>query len=55
MRCPRVADALSQGHRFNLVVSDVEDGSLESAVDSGKFGAHPNPELGGEVGERLVE
>ena len=48
-------DALGHGHGFHLVVGDVDRGGPEPLVQRLDLGPHLHPELGVEVGERLVE
>ena len=43
------------GHRFELVVGDVDHGLADPAVQLDQLGAHMGAELGIEVRERLVE
>src|SRR6266404_6798949 len=49
------SDAGSQGHRLNLVVSDVDRRLAEPLIKLLDLGAHFDPELGVEIRERLVE
>ena len=53
--CVHDDDPLAEGHRFDLVVGDVDHGGLEPLVEGGDLGPHLHAELGVEVGERLVE
>ena len=48
-------DSIGEGHRLDLVVSDVDHRLAEFLVEALDFGAHLVAELGVEVGERLVE
>jgi hypothetical protein len=43
-----------QGHRLDLVVGDVDDRGAELLVQPGQLGPHLDPQLGVEVGQRLV-
>ena len=45
---------VGHGHRFELVVGDVDDGGVEVLVEALQLRAHLHAELGVEVGERLV-
>ena len=47
--------AVRQGHRFHLIMSHVEAGSSQAPVQGLQLGAHLHPELGVEVGQRLIE
>src|SRR6267142_6210387 len=47
-------DAVGHGERFVLVVSDVDGGAAELAVDAADLGAHLEAQARIEVGERLV-
>ena len=46
---------VGQGHRLDLVVGDVERGDAELALQALDLEPHLHPQLGVEVGERLVE
>ena len=48
-------DAARHRHRLGLVVGDVDEGGLQLAMQLGEFGAHMHPQLGVEIGQRLVE
>ena len=48
------ADAGSHGHRFCLIMGDIEDGGAENGLDAFKFEAHFAAQLGVQRGERLV-
>ena len=48
-------DLVGHGHRLDLVVGDVDHGRAEPAVQGDQLAAHLDPELGVEVGQRLVE
>ena len=48
-------DLVGHGHGLDLVVGDVDRGGLQPLVQFLDFGAHRNPQLGVEVGQRLVE
>ena len=48
-------DAIGQGHRFDLVVGDVNRGRRHLLMDLFDLGAHLHAQFGVEVGERLVE
>ena len=47
-------DAISHGHRLNLVVRDVDDREAELLLETADLNAHGRTELSVEVGERLV-
>src|SRR6266850_4060938 len=47
-------DAVGHGHRFGLIVGDVDEGDAQTAVQRDDFRAHLHPQLGVEVGQRLV-
>ena len=47
-------DPVAEGHRLGLVVGDVDRGRAEPLLQPGDRGAHLDPELGVEVGQRLV-
>ena len=47
-------DALSERHRLDLIVRDVDRGHAEPCVELRQRGAHPHAELRVEVGQRLV-
>ena len=47
-------DAVGQRQRLLLVVRDVDRGGAERRVDAADLGPHLEPQLGVEVGERLV-
>ena len=47
-------DPVGHGHGLGLVVGDVERGDLEVALDAGDLGPGLHPQLGVQVGERLV-
>ena len=44
----------AQGHGLDLVVGDVHDGGGQLLVQPGQLGPHLDPQLGVEVGQRLV-
>ena len=46
---------VAQGHGLDLVMGDVHRGGLQALVHQLHFGAHFDPQLGIEVGQRLVE
>ena len=46
---------VGHGHGFDLVVRYVDHGGLQLCVKLGQFLAHLHPQLGVEVGQRLVE
>src|SRR5688500_3929423 len=48
-------DPVAKAHRLDLIVGDVHRGGAEAAAQRGDLPAHLDPELGVEVGERLVE
>ena len=48
-------DPVGERHRFGLVMGDIDAGRLERHVQALDLRAHLDPELGIEVGERLVE
>ena len=48
-------DLVGHGHRFHLVVRDVDHRGLQFAVKAGQLSPHLYSQLGVEVGERLVE
>ena len=48
-------DPVGHRHRLDLVVGDVDRGGLQALVQGLDLGAHVDPQLGVEVGERLVE
>ena len=48
-------DGVGHGHGLDLVVGDVDGRGVEPLVERLDLGAHLDPELGVEVGERLVE
>src|SRR5262249_56130051 len=45
---------VAQGHRLGLVVRHVHRGGAEPALQPGDGGAHLHPQLGVQVGQRLV-
>ena len=47
-------DAVGEGHRLDLVVGDVDGGDADLALQVLDLRPHLHPELGVEVGERLV-
>ena len=47
-------DPLAERHRLDLVVRHVHRRHVEPLVQPGQLGPHPDPQLGVEVGERLV-
>ncbi|RYF64383.1 MAG: ATP-binding cassette domain-containing protein, partial [Comamonadaceae bacterium] len=48
-------DAVGHGHRFDLVVRDVDRGGLQPLVQRLDLGTHRHAQLGVEVRQRLVE
>src|SRR6266849_3542984 len=48
-------DSTGHGHRFDLVVRDVDGGGLQALVQRLDLGAHRDAQLGVEVRKRLVE
>ena len=48
-------DLVGHRHRLDLVVRDVHHGRRQPLVQRGDFAAHRHPQLGVEVGQRLVE
>ncbi len=48
-------DPAGHGHGLHLVVGDVDDGRPQATVELADLGPHGNPQLGVQVGERLVE
>ncbi|MNU09364.1 hypothetical protein D3C72_2558840 [compost metagenome] len=46
---------VGHGHRFHLIVSDVDGGCLKTLVQALDFNAHLRSQLGVEIGERLIE
>jgi hypothetical protein len=48
-------DGRAHGHGLDLVVGHVDHGGLEPLVELLQLGPHFNPQLGVQVGERLVE
>ena len=48
-------DAVTHRHRLDLVVGDVDGRRTEALLELRDLGAHLHPQLGVEVGERLVE
>ena len=48
-------DAAAQRHRLDLVVGDVDGGDAEARVQPAELGPQLHPQLGVEIGERLVE
>ena len=48
------ADAVPEGHGLDLVVGHVHSGHAEPLVQLGERGPHGHPELGVQVGQRLV-
>ena len=47
-------DPVAHGHRFDLVVGDVDRGDAEGLLKPRDLGAHLHPQLGVEVRQRLV-
>ena len=47
-------DPVAHGHGLDLVVGDVDRGDVEVVLHLGDLGAHLHPQLGVEVGQRLV-
>ncbi len=47
-------DPVGERQRLVLVVGDVDRGAPQLAVDAADLGAHLEPQLGVEVGKRLV-
>ena len=48
-------DPVGHGHGLHLIVGDVDDRGPQTPVELADLGPHRHPELGVEVGERLVE
>ncbi|AEK61271.1 conserved hypothetical protein [Collimonas fungivorans Ter331] len=48
-------DTVAQGHRFDLVMRDVDDGAAQALMHQLDFGAHLDPQLGVQVRQRFVE
>ena len=48
-------DLVGQAHRLGLVVGDVDAGQAELALDLADFPPHVDPQLGVEIGQRLVK
>src|SRR6185437_8827442 len=48
-------DLVGHGHGLDLVMGDIDRGGLEPLMQFLDFGAHRHPQLGIEVGQRLVE
>ncbi len=48
-------DTVAHGHRFGLVVGNVNEGGLETLVQAADLRTHCGTELGVQVGQRLVE
>ena len=48
-------DAVAHGHGLGLVVGDIDEGSVQTAVQTGNLAAHGGTELRVQVGERLVQ
>ena len=46
---------VAQGHRLHLVVGDEQAGDPQPALQPADLGTHGEPQLGVEVGQRLVE
>ena len=47
-------DAVAHGHRLDLVMGDVDRGDAQAVLQRGDLGAGLHPQLGVEVGQRLV-
>ena len=47
-------DSVAHGHRFDLVVGDVDRRGAQPVLELGDLGAHLDAELGVEIAERLV-
>ncbi len=48
-------DPLPQRHRFDLIVGHVDHGRAQTAVQLRDLGAHRQPQLRIEIGQRLIE
>ena len=48
-------DPVAEGHGLGLVVRDIDGRRVQPALQVGDLTAHLDPQLGVEVGERLVE
>ncbi len=48
-------DLVGHGHGFDLVVGNVDGGGFQALMQFLDFRAHRNPQLGVEVGQRLIE
>jgi len=46
---------VAQGHGFDLVVGHIDGGGFQALVHQFHFGTHLDPQLGVEVGQRLVK
>ena len=47
--------SIAEGEGFGLVVGDIDGGGPQAVLEAGDLGAHLAPELGVEVGQRLVQ
>ena len=52
---PHHRDAGGEGHRFDLVVRDIDDGRGQALVQALQLDPHLDAQLGIEIGQRLVE
>ena len=48
-------DLVGEGHRFHLIVGDIDHGAAQSLMQTGDFDTHLDAQGGIEVGKRLIQ